>query len=109
EFEAQALKSAGFELDVVPPRYRAAYFSHCFSDALGYSAGYYSYIWSEVLARDTEAWFGAHGGLSRPAGDILRQQILAKGNSVDPSQAFQAFYGRAPDIEPLLEKRGLLP
>jgi peptidyl-dipeptidase Dcp len=107
-FEAAALKKAGLDLDVVPPRYRSAYFSHVFANATGYSAGYYAYIWSEVLAADTEHWFDTHGGLKRENGDLLRKKVLSKGFSVDALTSFQDFYGKSPDIQPLLESRGLV-
>ncbi|MFL6577515.1 MAG: M3 family metallopeptidase [Povalibacter sp.] len=106
-FEANALKQAGVEIDAVPPRYRSTYFSHIFANSIGYSAGYYAYIWSDVLARDTQHWFKTHGGLKRTNGDQLRSKILSKGFSVDSLTIFKDFYGKAPDIEPLLEARGL--
>jgi peptidyl-dipeptidase Dcp len=107
EFEANALKQAGVAIDAVPPRYRSTYFSHIFANSIGYSAGYYAYIWSDVLARDTQHWFKTHGGLKRANGDLLRSKILSKGFSVDSLTIFKDFYGKAPDIEPLLEARGL--
>ncbi|HTE40426.1 MAG TPA: M3 family metallopeptidase [Steroidobacteraceae bacterium] len=105
EFEAQALKRSGLDFAAVPPRYRTSYFSHAFSG--GYSAGYYAYIWSDVLARDTEHWINANGGLQRKNGDALRAKILSKGFSVDAITMFREFYGKDPDIGPLLESRGL--
>ncbi|HEY5808352.1 MAG TPA: M3 family metallopeptidase [Povalibacter sp.] len=107
-FEASALKQAGVDFDAVPPRYRSTYFSHIFSGSIGYSAGYYAYIWSDVLATDTQHWFKTHGGLKRENGDLLRQKILSKGFSVDSLTIFKDFYGKAPDIGPLLESRGLV-
>ncbi len=107
-FETAALKKAGVDFYVVPPRYRSTYFSHVFASPIGYSSGYYAYIWSEVLARDTESWFKINGGLNRQNGDVLRQKILSKGFSVDALTMFKDFYGKAPDIEPLLESRGLV-
>jgi peptidyl-dipeptidase Dcp len=107
KFEAQALKEAGVDFYAVPPRYRSTYFLHIFSSPMGYSAGYYAYIWSEVLARDTEHWFNTNGGLTRKNGDRLREKILSKGFSVDALTIFQDFYGKAPEIGPLLEARGL--
>lgn len=104
-FEKASLKEAGVDFAPVPPRYRTGYFSHVFSG--GYSAGYYSYIWSEVLDADTVEWFKANGGLSRKNGDWFRQQVLSKGGSVDAIAAFTRFRGHAPDIAPLLERRGL--
>jgi peptidyl-dipeptidase Dcp len=107
-FEAAALRQAGLDFAAVPPRYRSTYFSHIFANPIGYSAGYYAYIWSDVLARDTEHWFNTHGGLKRENGDQLRQKVLSKGFSTDLLTIFTDFYGKAPDIEPLLESRGLV-
>ncbi len=104
-FEADALKAAGLDLPAVPVRYHSPYFMHIFSD--GYDAGYYAYLWSEVLARDTGQWFHTHGGMTRANGDILRAKILSRGRTEEPSELFRQFYGREPDIEPLLEYRGL--
>jgi peptidyl-dipeptidase Dcp len=89
----------------VPPRYHSTYFSHIFES--GYSAMYYAYLWSEVLARDTGQWFHAHGGLTRANGEVLRDKVLSRGRSQDPQVLFRNFYGRAPEIAPLLEYRGL--
>jgi peptidyl-dipeptidase Dcp len=107
DFETKALKAAGMDFYAVPPRYRSTYFLHIFSSPIGYSAGYYAYIWSEVLARDTEAWMNAHGGLKRENGDILRAKVLSRGFSVDALSMFRDFYGKEPEIGPLLEARGL--
>ena len=104
-FEAAALHRSGLDYPAVPPRYRSTYFSHIF--VLGYSSGYYACLWSEVLARHTGEWFHTHGGLTRANGDILRAKVLSRGRSVDPDKLFQDLYGRAPDIRPLLEYRGL--
>ena len=104
-FEASALQQAGVEFAPVPPRYRSAYFSHVFSS--GYSAGYYAYIWSEVLDADTVEWFRQNGGLTRKNGDWFRQEVLSRGGSVDAVGAFTRFRGHAPDVTPLLERRGL--
>ncbi|MER6877289.1 M3 family metallopeptidase, partial [Amycolatopsis sp. NPDC000673] len=104
-FEAEALEKAGVALESVPPRYRTTYFNHVFSG--GYSAGYYSYIWSEVLDADTVEWFTENGGLKRENGDHFRSTLLGLGGSVDPMEAFATFRGRAPEIEPLLKRRGL--
>jgi len=107
EFERRALAAAGLALDAIPPRYRTAYFAHIFSG--GYSAGYYSYIWSEVLDADTVRWFEDGNASIREKGEVFRRELLARGGSVDPMAAFAAVRGREPDIEPLLERRGLLP
>jgi len=104
-FEQQALAASGIDYALVPPRYHSTYFSHIFDG--GYSAAYYAYTWSEVLARDTGRWFHAHGGLTRVNGDFLRAQVLARGRSEDPQTLFRNFYGRGPEIGPLLEYRGL--
>jgi peptidyl-dipeptidase Dcp len=105
EFEAAALKEAGLALPAIPPRYRSTYFQHIFAG--GYSAGYYSYIWSEVLDADTVEWFKENGGMRRENGDTFRRELLSRGGSVDPMSAFEGFRGRAPRIEPLLTRRGL--
>ncbi|HEV3182254.1 MAG TPA: M3 family metallopeptidase [Steroidobacteraceae bacterium] len=104
-FEQHALKASGLDYAPVPPRYHSTYFAHIFES--GYSAGYYAYLWSEVLARDTGEWFRTHGGLTRANGDFLRTQVLSRGRSEDPQALFRNFYGRAPEIAPLLEYRGL--
>jgi peptidyl-dipeptidase Dcp len=107
EFERAALEKAGVASDLVPPRYRTTYFNHVFAG--GYSAGYYSYIWSEVLDADTVEWFKENGGPSRANGDAFRQKLLAVGGSVDPLSAFRAVRGRDADPAPLLRRRGLAP
>ncbi|HEY6823899.1 MAG TPA: M3 family metallopeptidase [Steroidobacteraceae bacterium] len=104
-FERQALEASGLDYAPVPPRYHSTYFAHIFEG--GYSAGYYAYLWSEVLARDTGQWFHSHGGLTRANGEYLRTHVLARGRSEDPQQLFREFYGRPPEIGPLLEYRGL--
>lgn len=104
EFEAKALRNAGVAMDAVPPRYRSTYFSHIMG---GYSAGYYSYIWSEVLDAHTVEWFKENGGLKRENGDHFRETLLSRGGSVDAMTLFKAFRGEEPDIGPLLERRGL--
>lgn len=104
DFEAAALAAAGVNLAAVPPRYRSSYFSHIMG---GYSAGYYSYIWSEVLDADTVEWFKENGGLQRENGDHFRQTLLSRGGSENAMALFRNFRGRDADIEPLLERRGL--
>ncbi|WP_213434327.1 MULTISPECIES: M3 family metallopeptidase [Lysobacteraceae] len=103
-FEAAALKKDGVDFAPVPPRYRTPYFSHIMG---GYSAGYYAYIWSEVLDADTVEWIKAHGGLTRENGDHFRATLLSRGGSKDALQLFRDFAGRNPDITPLLKRRGL--
>ncbi len=105
-FEAAALAKAGADFAPVPPRYRSPYFSHVFGSD-GYSAGYYSYIWSEVLDADTVDWIKSNGGLSRATGDRLRSTLLSRGGSDEAMNLFRAFLGRDPKIEPLLQRRGL--
>ena len=104
-FEAVALKKAGVDFAPVPPRYRSPYFSHAFGG--GYSAGYYSYFWSEVLAADSEQWVKTHGGLTRENGDHIRSTLLSRGGSADALGLFHDLTGHAPDVEPLLKRRGL--
>ncbi|MDQ2846572.1 MAG: M3 family metallopeptidase, partial [Actinomycetota bacterium] len=107
DFEAQALENAGVANDLIPPRYRTTYFQHIFAGSVGYSAGYYSYIWSEVLDADTVEWIKANGGLTRANGDAFRSKLLSVGSSKDPLAAFADVVGRGPDIGPLLRRRGL--
>ncbi|WP_206858923.1 M3 family metallopeptidase [Lysobacter changpingensis] len=103
-FEANALKKDGVDFYAVPPRYKTPYFSHIMG---GYAAGYYAYIWSEVLDANSVQWFKQNGGLSRKNGDHFRQTLLSQGGSTDALQLFRNFAGHDPKIEPLLEKRGL--
>jgi peptidyl-dipeptidase Dcp len=103
-FEAAALKRAGVDFAPVPPRYRSTYFSHIMG---GYSAGYYAYIWSEVLDADSVEWFKSHGGLTRANGDHFRKTLLSRGGSADALSLFRDFSGGEPDVQPLLERRGL--
>ena len=103
-FEAAALKKDGIDFYAVPPRYRTPYFSHIMG---GYAAGYYAYIWSEVLDADSVEWFKQNGGLTRANGDHFRDTLLSQGGSGDATKIFQDFTGRAPYIEPLLVRRGL--
>src|ERR1700704_1718974 len=104
-FEADALKKAGVDYPPVPPRYRSTYFSHAFAG--GYSAGYYSYLWSEVLDADSVEWMKQHGGLKRENGDHFRETLLSRGGSDDAMKLFKNFTGGDPDVTPLLKRRGL--
>ena len=104
-FEAEALANYGLDYLPVPTRYRTTYFSHIFAG--GYSAGYYGYIWSEVLDADTVEWFKEHGGLKRELGDHFRAELLSRGGSIDSLQMYRNFRGRDADIAPLLKRRGL--
>jgi peptidyl-dipeptidase Dcp len=103
-FEAAALKAEGFDYAPVPPRYKTPYFSHIMG---GYAAGYYAYIWSEVLGANTEQWLRQHGGLTLENGDRLRKFVLAPGGEIEAGRLFPNFAGYEAKIEPLLEKRGL--
>jgi len=103
-FEGAALKKDGVDFYAVPPRYKTPYFSHIMG---GYAAGYYAYIWSEVLDANSVQWFKQNGGLTRKNGDHFRESLLSQGGSTDALQLFRNFAGHDPKIEPLLEKRGL--
>ncbi|RII92693.1 M3 family peptidase, partial [Clavibacter michiganensis] len=104
-FQAEALAAVGLDVPAVLPRYASSYFQHTFAG--GYDAGYYSYIWSEVLDADTVEWFHENGGLTRANGDRYRARLLGVGGSKDPLEAYRDFRGRDAVIEPLLERRGL--
>jgi peptidyl-dipeptidase Dcp len=104
KFEADALTADGINYPPVPPRYKTPYFSHIMG---GYSAGYYAYIWSEVLDANSVEWFKNNGGLTRTNGDHFRKTLLSQGGSQDAMKIFRDFAGHDPKIEPLLEKRGL--
>jgi len=104
-FDADVLARMHFNLSEVPPRYRSSYFLHIW--ALGYSAGYYAYLWAEMLDFDAYAWFEEHGGMTRANGDRFRRLILSRGNSADYLAMFRDFRGRDPDIQPLLIEKGL--
>jgi peptidyl-dipeptidase Dcp len=105
-FEAKALHDAGMDFAPVPPRYRTPYFSHIWGG--GYSAGYYAYLWSEVLDADSVEWFKQNGGLTRANGDHFRDTLLSRGGSEDAVTLFKSFSGREPYVEPLLVRRGLV-
>lgn len=107
-FERKSLTELGLEVDLVPPRYRSSYFSHIFSDPTGYSAGYYSYLWTEMLDRDSRKWFRENGGLTRENGDHYRATVLSRGGTMDYFEMFRNFAGREPDVTPMLEARGLV-
>jgi peptidyl-dipeptidase Dcp len=104
-FEAKALKDTHTDFVNVPPRYRSSYFQHIWGN--DYAAGYYAYQWSVMLDDDAFAWFTAHGGLTRANGQRFRDLILSRGHSEDYGPMFRAFYGKDPDIGPMLEHRGL--
>jgi peptidyl-dipeptidase Dcp len=104
-FDAAALKSTGLDLAQVPPRYRSSYFLHIWAN--GYSAGYYAYLWAEMLDNDAFAWFTEHGGLTRANGDRFRRMILSRGNTGDYAVMYREFRGKDPSIEPMLQRRGI--
>ncbi|HMM82937.1 MAG TPA: M3 family metallopeptidase [Terrimesophilobacter sp.] len=105
QFEAKALAAVGLDNPAVPTRYSSTYFAHTFAG--GYDAGYYSYIWSEVLDADTVEWFKENGGLTRANGDRFREKLLGVGGKMDALDAYRDFRGRDAVIEPLLKRRGL--
>jgi len=107
KFEAQALQKTGTDFPNVPTRYRSSYFLHIWN--MGYQSGYYAYQWTVMLDDDAYAWFTAHGGLTRANGQRFRDLILSKGHTMDYGPMFRAFYGKDPDIGPMLEHRGLTP
>ncbi len=104
-FETKAISDYGLDYSPVPTRYRSTYFSHIFAG--GYSAGYYGYIWSEILDADTVDWFKENGGLLRANGDHFRHELLGRGGSIEAMQMYRNFRGRDATIEPLLKRRGL--
>jgi len=104
-FEKAALTKKGFTLSYVPPRYRSSYFSHIWGG--GYAAGYYAYLWSEMLDDDAFQWFQDHGGLTRANGDRFRAMVLSRGNTEDLAKMYAAWLGSEPKIEPMLKYRGL--
>ncbi len=105
KFEADALKKHGVDLSFVPPRYKSTFFSHSMGG--GYSAGYYAYMWSEILAADAFAFVQQQGGLTRENGSNYRKNILSVGNTKDPMEAYKAFRGQEPTTDALLIRRGL--
>lgn len=105
EFEQQALAAEGLELQAVPPRYRSSYFAHIFGG--GYAAGYYAYLWTQMLADDGYQWFVEQGGLTRENGQKFREAILSRGNSTDLAELYCQWSGRDPKMEPMLKHRGL--
>ncbi|WP_150343959.1 peptidyl-dipeptidase Dcp [Enterobacter ludwigii] len=104
-FEAAALHKEGLDLPAVPPRYRSSYFAHIFGG--GYAAGYYAYLWTQMLADDGYQWFVEQGGLTRENGQKFRDAILSRGNSSDLAELYRQWRGHDPRIEPMLENRGL--
>ena len=103
-FEQQALTEDKINLPAVPPRYRSSYFQHIWGG--GYAAGYYAYIWTQMLADDGYMWFVENGGLTRENGQRFREMILSRGNSSDLQQLYLAWRGHEPQIGPMLKNRG---
>jgi peptidyl-dipeptidase Dcp len=105
DFEKQALEKMHLLLAAIPPRYRSSYFSHIWSN--DYSAGYYAYLWAEMLDDDAYQWFEDHGGLTRANGDRFRQMVLSRGNTEDLAKMYASWRGQDPSVEPMLKYRGL--
>ncbi|NHN86681.1 dipeptidyl carboxypeptidase II [Acetobacter musti] len=106
-FESDALAKTGLDTGNIPPRYRSSYFLHIWAN--GYASGYYAYLWTEMLDDAAFSWFRAHGGLTRENGQRFRDMILSQGHTQDYESMFEAFYGKAPDITPMLKTRALIP
>ena len=106
QFEADALKRTNLALQEVPPRYRSTYFLHIWGN--GYAAGYYAYLWTEMLDDDAYSWFEENGGMTRENGQRFRDMILSQGNTQDYAKMFLDFRGHKPDITPMLQNRGLV-
>jgi peptidyl-dipeptidase Dcp len=104
-FEKQALEKTHLLLSAVPPRYRSSYFSHIWGS--GYSAGYYAYLWSEMLDDDAYEWFEEHGGLTRANGERFRAMVLSRGNTEELAKMYAAWRGKNPSVEPMMKDRGL--
>lgn len=104
-FERRVLTEAGIDPDLVPPRYATGYFKHIFGG--GYAAGYYSYVWAEVLDADAVEWFREHGGMTRENGRRFADELLSRGDTRDLLESYRAFRGRDAELEPLLRRRGL--
>ena len=104
-FEQKILQEEHLDLAAVPPRYRSSYFSHIFGG--GYAAGYYAYLWTQMLADDGYQWFVEQGGLTRENGQRFREAILSRGNSTDLAELYRQWRGHDPQIEPMLKNRGL--
>ncbi|MBE0152163.1 peptidyl-dipeptidase Dcp [Serratia sp. PL7] len=105
KFEAASLRQDKIDLSYVPPRYRSSYFQHIWGN--GYAAGYYAYLWTEMLADDAFQWFSDNGGLTAENGQRFREQVLSQGNSQDLEKLYVKWRGQEPSIEPMLINRGL--
>ncbi len=104
-FETEALEQTHLSISYVPPRYRSSYFSHIWGS--GYAAGYYAYLWTQMLDDDAYQWFEDHGGLTRANGDRFREMVLSRGNTEDLEKLYEAWRGAKPSIEPMLKYTGL--
>jgi peptidyl-dipeptidase Dcp len=104
-FETEALQRTHLAISYVPPRYRSSYFMHIWGN--GYAAGYYAYMWTEMLDDDAYQWFEEHGGLTRANGDRFRRMVLSRGNTEDLEAMYERWLGAKPSIEPMLKFRGL--
>jgi peptidyl-dipeptidase Dcp len=105
KFETDSLKKNKIDLSYVPPRYRSSYFQHIWGN--GYAAGYYAYLWTQMLADDSFEWFKEHGGLTRENGDRFRKMVLSQGNTQDLGTMYRTWRGKDPSVEPMLIDRGL--
>ncbi len=105
KFEADALQKNHTDLSYVPPRYRSSYFMHIWGN--GYAAGYYAYLWTQMLADDAFSWFKENGGLTRANGDRFRAMVLSRGNTEDLAKMYANFRGHAPTVDAMLIDRGL--
>lgn len=106
QFEKEALQKKHLLISYVPPRYRSSYFMHIWGN--GYQAGYYAYLWTEMLDDDAFQWFENHGGLTRANGDRFRQMVLSRGNTEDLEKMYETWLGAKPSVEPMLKYRGLV-
>ena len=105
KFEQEALARTHLDLSTVPPRYRSSYFMHIWGN--GYAAGYYAYLWSEMLDDNAFQWFEDHGGLTRANGDRFRNMVLSRGNTEDLEKMYSTWLGAEPNAKPMLKYRGL--
>jgi peptidyl-dipeptidase Dcp len=107
DFEKQALANVHMDLAAVPPRYRSSYFAHIWGN--GYAAGYYAYLWTQMLDDDAYQWFDDHGGLTRANGERFRRMILSRGNTEDLEKLYIAWRGKPPTVEAMMKYRELKP
>ncbi|HEV2709264.1 MAG TPA: peptidyl-dipeptidase Dcp [Edaphobacter sp.] len=106
-FEKEGLEKTHLDIGYVPPRYRSSYFMHIWGN--GYAAGYYAYLWTEMLDDDAYQWFEDNGGLTRANGDRFRRMVLSRGNTEDLAKMYATWLGKQPNVEPMLKDRGLEP